>query len=135
MENILHYFDKIQDNRQKQGQRYKLQSILALVLIGYMHGYTSLARIYRFGKTLTKAQRKQLGFESKNTPSHPTITETMRRIDVKEFARAISMITLAQVNPNFKQIAIDGKSIRSTYERAEGPLHLVRPIFQKKKVL
>ena len=62
MENILYYFDKIQDNRQKQGKRYKLKSILALVLIGYMQGYTSLARIYRFGKTLTKTQKKTTRF-------------------------------------------------------------------------
>jgi hypothetical protein len=68
MKNMLHYFGKIQDNRQNQGKRYELKSILALVLIGYILGYTSLTRIYCFGKTLTKTQKKQLGFTSLCTP-------------------------------------------------------------------
>lgn len=125
MKNILHYFGKIQDNRKKQGQRYELKSILALVLIGYMHGYTSLARVYRFGQTFTKTQKIKLGFTSGSTPSHPTITETMKRIDVEEFQQAISAIIVGRLDPQFKQIAIDGKSIRSTYESIDGLLHLI----------
>ena len=125
MRNILYYLGKIEDNRQKQGKRYALKSILALVLIGYMQGYTSLARIYRFGKTLTNTQKKQLGFISGKTPSHPTITETIKKINPKAFEEAISKIILAQMDPKFRQIAIDGKSIRSTNENLAGLLHLV----------
>jgi len=125
MKNILHYFSEIQDNRQNQGKRYELKSILALVLIGYMHGYTSLARIYRFGKHLTNTQKIRLGFTSLSTPSHPTITETMKRIDVALFEQAIRQIILAQIDSKFTQIAIDGKSIKSTYESLDGLLHLV----------
>jgi hypothetical protein len=54
-----------------------------------MHGYTSLARIYRFGKTLTKTQKKHLGFKNGKTPSHPTITETMKKINVEVFEEVI----------------------------------------------
>jgi len=133
MENILHYFSKIQDTRQKQGKRYELKSILALVLIGYMQGYTSLARVYRFGKTLSKTQKKRLGFKDCKTPSHPTITETMKKINVVDFEEAIGKITLAKIDPNFKQIAIDGKSIRSTHGGKEGLLHLVSAYAPKEK--
>ena len=125
MKNILHHFSKIQDNRQKQGRRYELKSILALVLLGYMHGYTSLARIYRFGQILTKIQKRLLGFTSGSVPSHPTITETVKRINACEFQQAIGQMILSQIDPKFKQIAIDGKSIRSTYSSLEGLLHLV----------
>lgn len=125
MKNILYHFSKIQDKRQKQGRRYELKSILALVLVGYMLGYTSLARIYRFGKTLNKTQKKLLGFRDNKTPSHPTITETMKGIDVDAFEIAIGEIIKTQMSPHFKQIAIDGKSIRSTYANLQGLLHLV----------
>ena len=91
MRNILYFFDKIQDKRQKKGRRYKLKSILSLILLGYMRGYTSLAAIYRFGKRLNKTQRKRLGF-SNTVPSHPTITETIKRIDSIEFEQAIRNI-------------------------------------------
>ncbi len=74
---------------------------------------------------LLQKHKKQLGFTSGNTPSHPTITETMKRIDVEEFQQAISNIIFGQIDTKFKQIAIDGKSIRSTYESVDGLLHLV----------
>lgn len=50
MRNILYYFDKIQDNRQKQGKRYKLKSILALVLAIYkdtqvLQGFIALVKL------------------------------------------------------------------------------------------
>lgn len=123
MQNILQYFNKIQDKRHSKGKRYKLCSILALIFIGYMRGYTSLARIYRFGKTLLKTQAKLLGFASGITPSHPTLTETMRWINVEEFQKLIGQIV--QSDPAFEQIALDGKSIRSTNKSTDGLLHLV----------
>ena len=66
-----------------------------------------------------------MGFKNNITPSHPTITETMKRISNSEFELAISKITLTQIKQDFKQIAIDGKSIRSTYASLQGLLHLV----------
>ncbi|MDX1924689.1 MAG: transposase family protein, partial [Rickettsiaceae bacterium] len=64
MKNILHYFDQIKDNRKNQGKRYKPNSILALITLGYMHGCKSLAAISRFGKKLTKSKKRRLGFMS-----------------------------------------------------------------------
>lgn len=47
MDNIQQLFSKIQDKRKKKGKRYKLESILALIIIGYMQGFNSLAKIHR----------------------------------------------------------------------------------------
>ncbi len=49
----------------------------------------------------------------------------MKRIDAGEFEEAIGKIILGQIDSKFKQIAIDGKSVRSTYEILERFLHLV----------
>ena len=74
MQSINNYFKKIHDIRRKQGRRYELNSIMSLVLLGYMAGCTSLAKIYRFSKGLNKKTRLRLGFSGGTTPSHPTIT-------------------------------------------------------------
>ena len=125
MKSILYYFENIQDHRKNQGKRYQLKSILGLIVLGYMSGCTSLAKVHRFGKDLNKTSLKRMGFSKGNVPSHPTITETIKRIDPQEFERVLSNIVNKSIGDSFKQIAIDGKSIRSTYENKEGLLHLV----------
>ncbi len=125
MKNILYYFGQIQDKRKNQGKRYQLNSILALITLGYMHGCKSLAAISRFGKKLTKSKKKRLGFVSGSTPSHPTITEIMKNIDITALQKTLGQVTTIQMKSDFTQIAIDGKSIRSTNESALGLLHLL----------
>ena len=124
MKNILHYLGKIHDSRKNQGKRYKLKSILSLVLLGYTSGFTSLAGVYRFGKQLKKRELSKLGF-SKGTPSHPTITETIKRIEPIELEKLFGEIVLNASHKEFRQIAIDGKSIRSTSKSKDGLLHLL----------
>lgn len=135
MRTILHLLGEIHDKRSNRGKRYELKSILALTLLGYTLGHTSLARIYRFGKSLNKTQKKKLGFKCGKTPSHPTITETIKKIDVDEFEKAISKITLESIDSEFKQIAIDGKSIRSTHGSTEGLLHLISAYSPEEKAV
>ncbi len=43
------------------------------------HGCTSLAKVNRFGKTLNKASLRKLVFHKGEVPSHPTITETIKK--------------------------------------------------------
>lgn len=124
MKNILHYLGKIHDSRNKQGRRYKLKSILSLVLLAYTSGCTSLAAVYRFGKQLKKRELIKLGFNN-STPSHPTITETIKRIDPAELEKLLGEIVRISSQDSFQQIAIDGKSIRSTSKSKDGLLHLL----------
>lgn len=124
MKNILHYLGKVHDSRKKQGRRYKLKSILSLVLLGYTSGCTSLAGVYRFGKQLKKRELAKLGFNN-ISPSHPTITETIKRIDPTELEKLLGKIVRISSQDSFQQIAIDGKSIRSTSKSKDGLLHLL----------
>ena len=124
MKTIQKYLEKIQDKRRKQGKRYKLSSIILLVLLGYMSGCTSLAKIYRLGQSLNKKTRYKLGFNTR-TPSHPTITKTMRMIEPTEFEVLLSSLINHTTGKKFIQVAIDGKSIRSTSNNKGGLLHLV----------
>jgi|GEM_PF-2439474 len=125
MRNILSFLGKIYDKRRDQGKRYKLKSILALVIIGYMSGCNSLARICLLGKRLKKTDRIKLGFTGDQMPSHPTITEIMRKLDISEFEEMLGLIVKSYIGEEFTQISIDGKSINSTSNNKEGILHLL----------
>jgi hypothetical protein len=124
MASIINQFKKNQDKRRKQGKRYELNSIICLVLLGYMSGCSSLAKMYRFGKSLNMKVKLRLGFSS-ISPSHPTITKIIRMLDPEEFAALLSKFIGQAAGNHFTQIAIDGKSIRSTSSKTEGLLHLV----------
>jgi hypothetical protein len=112
MTNMLNYFNKIHDIRRNQGKKYKLSSISLLVILGYK----SLAQIYSFGRHLKKDDKKKLCFKDK-TPSHPTITETMKKIHPEELEVTLEQI-VAKKASHFQHVAIDGKSIRSTNQSA-----------------
>lgn len=125
MRNILSFLGKIQDIRSNQGKRYKLKSILALVLIGYMSGCSSLSKVCALGKRLKKSERKKLGFTRDRMPSHPTITEIMRKLDISGLEEVLGLIVKSYIGDEFTQISIDGKSINSTNHNEEGLLHLL----------
>ena len=89
-----------------------------------MTGCTSLVKVYKLGKSLNKKTRRRLGFKG-STPSHPTITKVIKMIDSEEFELVLAKLMKEIAGKNFKQIAIDGKSIRSTSSNPKGLLHLV----------
>lgn len=123
MRNILYYLGKIQDPSKNSGKRYQLKSILSLVILGYGAGCTSLAEVYRFGKKLKCRERLRLGFKD-STPSHPTITETLKKLNPDEIEKLFTEI-INSSSDKIKQIAIDGKSICSTSKSDSGLLHLL----------
>lgn len=125
MVSILSFLGKIQDIRKNQGKRYKLKSILGLVILGYICGCKSLFQIYLFGQRLGLRYRKQLGFKGSSMPSHPTITETIKKIDPTDLESVLGQIVNLDINGAFRQISIDGKSINSTNTSKEGLLHLL----------
>ncbi len=101
----------------------KLNSILSLVILGYGAGCKSLLDVCKFGKKLNSREKRKLGFD-KNTPSHPTITETIKKLDPDELESVFGEIVSLN-NDKIKQIAIDGKSICSTSKSDAGLLHLL----------
>lgn len=125
MVNIIQSFKKIHDKRNPCGKRYRLESILGLVALGFMSGCTSLRAVWKFGLRLNKSNRKRLGFTNYTIPSHPTITRILKRIYPEEFEEICGSVVRLSSKNQFTHIAIDGKSIRSTSDTKNGLLHLV----------
>lgn len=74
-------------------------------------------------QNLNKKDRLRLGFDKK-MPSHPTITETLKKVDPETLEVTLSVIVSKRIS-NFTQIAVDGKSIRGTSKTKEGLIHLM----------
>jgi len=75
-----------------------------------MAGCDSLLKIHIFGQRMTKTNCQRLGFTS-SMPSHPTVTQTLKRIDPEEFEAVLNQLLACQLNQNFIQIATAEKLI------------------------
>lgn len=120
-------FDEIADPRVQRTRRHRLTDVLVLVLLGTVVGCQGWDAVERFAIEREAELREVLALPG-GIPSADTLRRVMAAVDAGALARALTRWTDALCETYAgKQIAIDGKSIRGTLERAEGEgaLHLV----------
>lgn len=122
MSSLREVFSLVPDHRGRKGL-YKLESLLLLVVAGFMCGCNSLASVARFAKDLTQKQRETLGFEwfRHQVPSHPTLCTLFHDLDVDTLEKV-----LCSALPEGTAIALDGKRLRgSVSEESPHGVHLL----------
>ena len=67
---LIEAFKQVPDFRDRKGQTYRLWSLLALVLVGFLCGRRGLMAVYRMGRALPVRQRLRLGFRRDKMPCH-----------------------------------------------------------------
>ncbi|WP_244266860.1 ISAs1 family transposase [Polycladidibacter stylochi] len=128
---LLTSFGQIADPRQVHKTEYRLEDILAIAVCAVLAGAESYEDIADYGD----CKREWLGqFLSlpNGIPSHDTFRRVFMLIDAEHFeacflgwARAVS--TLPAKEEALSHIAIDGKTLRRSFDRRKGqsPLHVV----------
>jgi len=111
--NLRAVLEKVPDPRGKQGQDYRLWSILSLIVVSLLCGRRGLRAAFFLGRSLNKRQRSALGFANGDTPCHATLTETLRAIDGRALADVLGAVCLVE-GANPRHIAIDGKTMRAS---------------------
>lgn len=124
---IFEHFSQLTDPRIERTKRHHLLDIVALSICGVMCGAEGWTEIEEFGQA--KQDWLQQFLELPNgIPSHDTIGRVFARILPGQFQRSfqswiqtISTLTEGQV------IAIDGKTLRRSYDRGrdKAALHMV----------
>ena len=87
--NLRAVLQQIPDPRGKQGQDYRLWSILSLIVVSLLCGRRGCLAAFHLGRSLTKRQRQLLGFTKGMTPCHATLTETPRAIYGRALAEVV----------------------------------------------
>ena len=119
---------RVPDPRGKQGQDYKLWSILGLIILSLLCGRRGMKAAFVLGRSLTRRQKARLGFVRGKSPCHATLTETLTVIDAQALADVLGSLGL-QPSGGAQHIAIDGKTMRASKDsngRAEHVLWLLR---------
>ena len=89
-------FAQVPDPRGKQGQDYKLWSILSLIILSLLCGRRGMKAAFVLGRGLSRRQKAALGFVRGTSPCHATLTETMRVIDAQALADVLDLLYLEE---------------------------------------
>ena len=130
MGEMAELFDGLTDPRRGNGQQHSLHDIMVIALCTLLCGGETCTDMALFGQ----AKREFLGSFLKlgnGIPSHDTFSRVFRLLNPEAFHTWFVgfMEQFAQAGPEAGQgvVALDGKTLRRSYDRAEGnsPLHLV----------
>lgn len=111
---MVEKFEVIEDTRHQNYVKHKLSHILTIVMCAVLCGLDELGDIMTFAENKEKFFKDNFGIEE--IPSKPTMSRVLSVIDGQKVAEVIIDIMKTAINENEKVIAVDGKSIRSTYK-------------------
>jgi predicted transposase YbfD/YdcC len=119
-------FAQVEDPRVERTKKHRLQDIIIIAICGVICGADGWVEIEEFGKA-KEAWFTELLSLPNGIPSHDTFGRVFAHLDPKEF-EASFLQWVQGISKTVKGvIAIDGKTLRRSHDRAEGKkaLHLV----------
>lgn len=126
MEGIRVLFADLQDPRTGNARQHDLLEVLTIALCAVLSGARTSADMARFGELKLSLLRRFLRLEN-GVPSHDTFSRLFRLIDPAAFAACFGRFVEAFTAANAEVVAVDGKSLRRSFERAQAgsPLNLI----------
>ena len=126
MASLMMIFGEVPDPRRGNAQRHELLDILTIALIASICGAESCTDFADFARDREPLLREFLSLEH-GVPSHDTFSRVFRLLDPEAFERAFSAFLDDLGADGAGVLAIDGKTLRRSFDRAAGrsPLHVV----------
>jgi hypothetical protein len=130
MRSLAEALGTVQDHRQRQGLRHKLQAILLFMCTGMLCGCRSLQALTAWGKRQDKVLLQLLGFPRGLAPGYGTLQRTAKQLNVASFEAALSEWAeevLGQYLPkhSWQGVALDGKVIRGSRDGDVPGVHVL----------
>jgi predicted transposase YbfD/YdcC len=122
---IKAHFRNLRDPRRRHGREHLLLDILVIAICAVIGNADSWRAIALWGRTHEKWLRRFLSLRH-GIPCHDTFRRLFERLDATAFQTGLRQWLLALRGVlKVSQIAIDGKTLRSSGSSSLGPLHLV----------
>lgn len=133
---FLDYFSGIDDPRIDRKKLYSVEELLLVTLCGVICGCEGWEDLEEFGETKLDFFRNYLSFEH-GAPSDDTYRRFFRAIDPEQFKKCFIDWVNAFQDLNRDVVAIDGKTLRHSYDTAkEKPaIHMVSAFASKARVV
>lgn len=109
----------IGDSRKERNRRHEQDEMLTCLIIGYASGHTTLRRALGWCRRNISLLREGMALRN-GIASVSTVSRMLNRIDMEMFLSALLQWVHEIVKPDGKHIAIDGKMLRGSVDRAKG---------------
>ena len=118
--NLIVIFEDMEDPRVERGRLHSLQDIILLTLIAVIAGADNFVEVELFNEMNEEWLREFLTLEN-GIPSHDTFSRVFRMLDPVELGdRLLAWVDAVHEQKAGGHIAIDGKTLRRTFEKANG---------------
>lgn len=124
---LLHHFATLTDPRIERTKRHQLLDILVIAICGIICGAESWVEIAEFGQAKLAWLQQVLPLPN-GIPSHDTFGRVFALLDPQAFHQCfLRWVQAMSDRTQGEVVAIDGKTLRRSFDRAAGqsPLHLV----------
>ena len=139
MESLFESFEEVPDHRARRGRRYRLQTLLSVIALATVCGFSGHRAIASFASKLTDSQRRRLRCRRNrqsgqyDVPKETCIREVLYALDAEALENVLARWMQGLDESELRYIAIDGKTLKGTAERNEagekkGALHLVSAV-------
>lgn len=124
-DSFLQHFTEVTDPRRQAGVRHLLIDMIFLTICAVIAGAEDWVAIERFGNAKIRWFSRFLTLKH-GIPSHDRLGETFAALDPEQFANAFTN-WVAEVSKVGGVIALDGKTVRRSYDKASGKaaIHMV----------
>ena len=126
MESLYRFLQQVPDPRGRRGKRYALESVLTLVIAARLAGADTLTDISDFGRDLSQRTLRRIGCRvmpasgRATAPGVSTLHYILKALDEEQVER-LAGAWMAQWVPPEEPLALDGKTLRGSYDRDQGP--------------
>jgi predicted transposase YbfD/YdcC len=126
MASLIALLAEVPDPRRGNAQRHELLDVLTIALVASVCGAESCVDFAEFAQDREVLLREFLKLEN-GLPSHDTFSRVFRLLDPEAFGRAFAAFLDDLGSDGRGVLAIDGKTLRRSFDRAAGrsPLHVV----------
>ena len=121
------YFQDLQDPRVERTRKHPLINVLFIAVCGVLSGANSFASIHEFATDRRQWFARYLDLTN-GIPSDDTLARVLARLDPGAFEKCLlGWIQAVQEVTANRLIAIDGKTLRGSYDRADSraAIHMV----------
>lgn len=132
---FLQHFKDMPDPRQRGKVIYPLDEVLLLCLLAVLGGAETFCDIARFGEKKIALLRRFRPFRD-GTPAHDHLGDIFASLDAKEFQRCFVAWVAALTGAPTGVIAIDGKTVRRSYQKkGKEPIHMVSAFAARQRLV
>lgn len=124
-ESLLGRFGQLPDPRRRAGRRYPLPALLGMLVLGALHGESSLRGIWLWAHANWSSIWQPLGFRSPHFPALTTIWNLLGALDATALDQVIATWVTDLFGPTHSGLSADGKVLRGSRRAETAPIWLV----------